>query len=461
MNIIASFVNWIYQIFWGTLISIPIGSSSLDLSLMVIMLVFMGIFFSFKTKFLFFRYFKDMVSLVLEKKTNKDGNSVSGLQTLIISTATRVGMGNLVGVVAAIGAGGAGAIFWMWVMAILNTATAYIESTLAYIYREKDELYGGHKGGPAYYIHAFFRKKDKSKLCIVSILFVFSAIICWGGVTQVIGNSVAQGLYSAYSIPPLYTTIVFVFLSAIIVFRKNATVKVLDVVVPVMALFYIAMTIFVMILNINVLPDVITDIISQAFGIKQVVAGGIGAVIMNGIKRGLFSNEAGSGSAPCAAACADVSHPAKTGLLQAFGVFIDTVIICTCTAMILLLVPEPLRQGLDGMPLLFQAMDYHFGAIGVFFMCFILFLFSFSTFLGILFYGRGNVSYIWPKSMKAQSVYKLFSLAMLFAGGLSSYSFVWDLGDVGIAWMTLLNFIVLLPMSKEAIKVLKEYKKSK
>ena len=156
-----------------------------------------------------------------------------------------------------------------------------------------------------------------------------------------------------------------------------------------------------------------------------------------------------------------MSHPAKTGLLQAFGVFLDTVVICSCTAFILLLVPESLRQGLDGMPLLFQAMDYHFGSVGVFFMCLILFLFSFSTFLGILFYGRGNISYIWPKSMKAQSAYKLFSLAMLFIGGLSSYSFVWDLGDVGIAWMTLLNFIVLLPMSKEAIKLLKEYKNNK
>lgn len=461
MNIIASFVNWIYQIFWGTLISIPIGSSSLDLSLMVIMLVLMGIYFSFKTKFMFFTRFKDIIEVVLEKKAKENGDSVSGLQTLIISTATRVGMGNLVGVVAAIGAGGAGAIFWMWIMALLNTATAYIESTLACIYREKDELYGGYKGGPAYYIHQFFMKGNKSKRCVVSILFVVSAVVCWGGVTQVIGNSVAQGLYSAYTIPPLYTTIVFVALSAIIVFRKRATVKVLDVVVPVMALFYIAMTIFVMMINFNVLPRMFHDIISQAFGIKQVVAGGIGAVIMNGIKRGLFSNEAGSGSAPCAAACADVSHPAKTGLLQAFGVFLDTVVICSCTAFILLLVPESLRQGLDGMPLLFQAMDYHFGSVGVFFMCLILFLFSFSTFLGILFYGRGNISYIWPKSMKAQSAYKLFSLAMLFIGGLSSYSFVWDLGDVGIAWMTLLNFIVLLPMSKEAIKLLKEYKNNK
>ena len=209
------------------------------------------------------------------------------------------------------------------------------------------------------------------------------------------------------------------------------------------------------------LPDVLKRIVSEAFGLRPMIAGGFGAALMNGVKRGLFSNEAGSGSAPCAAAAADVSHPAKSGLFQAFGVIIDTIVICTCTAMIMLLAPAELLEGLTGMELLQTAMHYHFGNVGVIFTAVTLWLFSFSTFIGILFYARSNVAYLFGDNWWSQTAYKILALVMLFIGGLAAYEFVWDLGDIGIGLMTVFNIIAILPMSGQALKALKEYQSQK
>ncbi|HBN56648.1 MAG TPA: amino acid carrier protein, partial [Lachnospiraceae bacterium] len=372
-----------------------------------------------------------------------------------------VGMGNLVGVVAAISIGGAGAVFWMWFTAILGSSTAFAEATLAQIYKEKDPLYGGYRGGPAYYIHHFFMKKGSTrKRSITAVLFAVSGLICWCGISQVIGNSVSSAFENAFHIPPIYTTAVLVVIAAIIVLRKNATVKVLDIVVPIMAGFYFLLTLIIIVKNIGLLPDVFGRIFSEAFGLRQAAAGGFGAVLMNGAKRGLFSNEAGSGSAPCAAAAADISHPAKEGLLQAFGVFIDTIVICSCSAMIMLLTPETLTQGLEGMDLLQQAMDYHMGGFGVIFIAVVLWLFSFSTFIGILFYARSNVAYLFGDNWLSQTLYKILALIMLFIGGLAAYTFVWDLGDVGIGLMTIFNMMALIPLSRQALASLNEYEQS-
>lgn len=336
----------VYNILWGDLISIPLpGGSSLGLSLLVLILIPSGIYFTLRTRFLPFRLFPEMLRITVEKKKVSSNNAISGLQALIVSTATRVGMGNLVGVVAAISAGGAGAVFWMWIIALLGSSTAFIEGTLAQLYKEKDPLYGGFRGGPAYYIHHLFIKAgSKRRHSIIAVLFALSGLICWCGISQVIGNSVSSAFENAFRIPPLYTTIILVTLSAVIVLRKNATVKVLDVLVPIMAACYFLITVFIIIKNASLLPSVFRQIFTEAFGLRQVVAGGFGAVIMNGAKRGLFSNEAGSGSAPCAAAAADISHPAKEGLLQALGVFIDTIVICSCSAMIMLLAPAELTS---------------------------------------------------------------------------------------------------------------------
>lgn len=451
----------VYNFLWGDLVWIPLpGGSYLGLSLLIIILIPAGIFCTIRTKFLPVRLFPEMIRVAAEKKIDSDKkNSVSGLEALIVSTATRVGMGNLVGVVAAVSAGGAGALFWMWVTAIIGSSTAFVEATLAQIHRKDDPLYGGYRGGPAYYIHDFLHGKKKKS--VIAILFALSGLLCWCGISQVIGNSVSSALDNAFHIPPLATAIILCVMAAVIVLRRNVTVKVLDVVVPVMAGFYFFLTVFVIINNFTALPGVFARIFQEAFGLRQIAAGGFGTVLMNGVKRGLFSNEAGSGSAPCAAATADVDHPVKAGLLQALGVFIDTIVICSCTALVMLLAPQEVTEGLGGMDLLQAAMRYHFGEAGVIFIAVTLWLFCFSTFLGVLFYARSNVSYVFGDKWAPQTVYKIVALVNLFIGCLAAYTFVWDLGDVGIGLMTIFNMIALIPLSKEAIAALKDYEEKK
>ena len=453
----------VFNILWGDFITIPLpGGSSLGISLLVLILIPSGIYFTIRTRFLPFRMFPDMIRVVTEKKSKGQKEAISGVQALIVSTATRVGMGNLVGVVAAISAGGAGAVFWMWLIALLGSSTAFVEATLAQIYKEKDPLYGGYRGGPAYYIHHFFRKNKKgNRKSLLACLFALSGLVCWCGISQVIGNSVSSAFENAFQIPPLFTTILLVALAAVIVLRKNATIRVLDVMVPVMAMCYLLITLFIIVTNLGALPGVFQMIFAEAFGLRQAAAGGIGAVIMNGAKRGLFSNEAGSGSAPCAAAAADISHPAKEGLLQALGVFIDTLVICSCTAMIMLLTPESMTAGLEGMDLLQTAMNYHMGSLGGVFIAVILWLFSFSTFIGILFYARPNLAYLFGDNWISQTLYKILALVMLFVGGLAAYTFVWDLGDFGVGLMTIFNMTALIPMAPQAVRALKDYEKEK
>lgn len=463
---IVQLIENIYQFLWGEWIHVPLpGGGSLGLSLLIILLLPAGIVFTIKTRFLPIRLLPDMVkALTANNKNGKDEkSSLSSLQTLIVSTATRVGMGNLTGVVAAISAGGAGAVFWMWITALLGSSTAFIEATLAQLHKEKDPLYGGYRGGPAYYIHHFVEERQgkKKKHTLIAVLFAISGLICWCGISQVVSNSVAESFHNAFHIPTLYTTIVLVIVAAVIVLRKNATVKVLDIVVPIMAVIYFGITIFVILTNLPSIPGVFARIFKEAFGIRQVAAGGFGAVLMNGVKRGLFSNEAGSGSAPCAAAAADCERPAQMGLVQALGVFIDTIVICSCTAMLMLLAPQNLTNGLIGMNLLQTAMNYHLGGFGVVFIAVILWMFSFSTFLGILFYARSNVAYLFGDKWGWQTAYKVLALVMLFIGGIQTYTFVWDLGDVGIGLMTIFNIFILYAMSGQAIKELKNYEETK
>ena len=418
MELIIQLISTVYKFLWGDLFTIPLpGGNSMGVSLLVLLLIPTGIYFTIRTRAMPLRLFPEMLRVTVEKRSHSHLGSISGIQALVVSTATRVGMGNLVGVVAAISAGGAGAVFWMWISALLGSSTAFIEATLSQLYKQKDPLYGGYRGGPAYYIHKFAERKLGGKprrYSVVAVLFAISGLICWCGISQVISNSIMAGCY---------------FL----------------------------ITVFLLIKNAALLPSVFQRIFEEAFGIRQVVAGGFGAVLMQGVKRGLFSNEAGSGSAPCAAAAADVSHPAKAGLLQALGVFIDTIVICSCTAFIMLVTPAADIQGLEGMSLLQASMEYHLGQFGVIFIAVILWLFSFSTFIGILFYARSNVAYLFGDNWVSQTGYKILALIMLFVGGLATYTFVWDLGDVGIGLMTIFNILVILPMSKEALASLREY----
>ena len=457
---LVNLIESVYRLLWGDLFTIPLGGG-IGISFMVVLLFTAGIWFTCRTRLLPVRLFRDMIAAVCEKKQGRDG--LSSFQTLVISTATRVGMGNLVGVVAAVSAGGAGAVFWMWVTAILGASTSFIESTLAQKYRQPDPLYGGWRGGPAYYLHVLAerRRGKKLKRSVVAALFAVSGLICWCGISQVISNSVSSAFENAFHIPPLTTTLVLTAIAAVIVLRKNATVKSLDVMVPIMAVCYFVITVGIVLFNLPKLPAVFGRIFAEAFGLRQAVAGGFGAVLMNGVKRGLFSNEAGSGSAPCAAAAAECDDPVKMGFVQALGVLIDTVVICSCTAFLMLLVPQEITEGLAGMDLLQTALQYHLGGFGVVFIAVTLALFSFSTFIGILFYARCNVAYLFGDHWGWQTAYKLLALAMMLVGGIAAYTVVWDLGDVGIGLMTIFNMIALYPLSGEALTALQEYEKKK
>ena len=457
---IVDLIEAFYRLLWGDLFTLPVAGG-IGISFMVVLLFAAGIGFTLRTRLLPVRLFRDMIGAVCEKKQAAGG--LSSFQTLVISTATRVGMGNLVGVVAAVSAGGAGAVFWMWVTALLGASTSFVESTLAQKYRVPDPLYGGWRGGPAYYLHVLAERKRGKKLrrSVCAALFAVSGLICWCGISQVISNSVSSAFENAFHVPPLATTVVLTLLAALIVLRKNATVKSLDFIVPVMAVCYFVITVGIVVLNFRQLPAVLARIFAEAFGLRQVAAGGFGAVLMNGVKRGLFSNEAGSGSAPCAAAAAECDDPVKMGLVQALGVLIDTVVICSCTAFLMLLVPQEITAGLNGMDLLQTAMQYHLGSFGIVFIAVILALFSFSTFLGVLYYARGNVAYLCGDNWWIQTAYKLLALAMLLVGGTQAYTVVWDLGDVGIGLMTIFNMLALIPLSGEALTALNDYEKRK
>lgn len=477
------------KLFWGDLLVLSFnnGDTKFGLSILVLILIPAGLYFTIKSRFLPFRLFPEMLRATLKERSAGKGSegSVSGVQALIVATASRVGMGNLAGVVAAISVGGPGAVFWMWISALIGSASAFVESTLAQIYKEPDPLYGGYRGGPAYFMRRIrlmtqiykkdvfsddlqggtdFVSRDGAQRyahgCgynLLGIMFALSGLLCWAGISQVIANSVTTAFRHAFGISQLTTTIALVTICGCIVLRKNATVKVLSKTVPFVACAYLAVTVFIFFKNISLVPDMFGNIFSQALGLRQMVGGGLGVVIMNGVKRGLFSNEAGSGSAPCAAAAASVTHPVSQGLIQALGVFIDTLVICSCSAFVMLLAPESVTRGLSGMAILQSAMNYHLGSFGSVFVAGIIFLLSFSNVAGILFYARGNVAYLFGDSWRAQTGYKVFALVMLFMGGIAAYEIVWELGDLGVALMTIFNMMAVLPLSGQAFSALRDY----
>ena len=437
MNFLGTIVNFLNSILWGK-------------NLLVVLLIFSGVFFTFKTNFVQIRFFKHMIALLYEKSDNNNQN-LSPFQAFCISTATRVGAGNLAGVVSAISIGGAGSIFWMWVVAFLGSATAFIETTLAIIFREQDKN-GTFFGGPCFFLKNGLGKKSWG------IAFVFTGIICWAGVLQVVSNSVTESFNVAFNLNPFIMAGLLTLMAAIVIFGKtDKTAKILDKVVPLMAFLYLAIVFFIIIKNFNLLPDVFTRIFSEAFGIRQGVGGTVGAIVMQGVKRGLFSNEAGTGSAPCAAASANVSHPVQQGLIQSLGVFVDTFVICTATALVMLLTKESIIQNLNGMELLQKSFNYHLGStFGEIFVAIILFLFCFSTLLGICFYGKVNVKFLTDKEI-GQTCFKIFALSMIFIGGIQQNIFMWNLADLGLALMTIINLSGVFPLSKFAFDSLKDY----
>ena len=444
MNFFSSMVDCINSIIWGK-------------NIIVVLLVGTGIFFTLSMKFMQIRLLKDMAGLLV-KNNKKSESGISSFQAFCVSTATRVGAGNLVGVVAALSVGGAGSVFWMWIVAVFGAATGFVEATLAILFREKDKR-GDYVGGAAYYIQKGLGPKWNINMRWLGIIFVFFAMICWGGVLQVISNSVTESFHVAFGIDVKIMSGVLAFFAAIVIFgKKDKIVKVLEKMVPFMAFAYLILVAFILVKNIAVIPDVFKRIFEEAFGIRQAVGGSFGAVVMEGVKRGLFSNEAGTGSAPSAAAAAEVDHPAKQGLIQALGVYVDTLVICTATALVVLVTKESVIEGLGGMKLLQEAFRYHVGDWGVIFIACVLFLFAFSTALGITYYAKPNLIFIADKDW-LQTAFKIFACCMLFYGGMKQAFLVWALADLGLGLMAIVNIFAIIPLRKYAFNSLKDYEK--
>ena len=431
--------------------SIEWMSNFLYTYILIAMLIVLGLFFTYKTKFVQFRYFKEMFRLLGDGAANgnEDGH-VSSFQAFCISTASRVGTGNLAGIAIAISVGGPGAIFWMWLIALIGAASSFVESTLAQIYKEKDGN-GAFRGGPAYYIEKGLNKKLFSILITISFGLIFNSVQ---------SNTISIAMNEAFGFDRLTVGIILMILTiAIIIGGVQRVAKVSGIIVPVMAVLYILVSLFVIIKNIGEVPSIILLIFENAFGIKQAVGGSLGGVILIGIKRGLFSNEAGMGSAPNAAATANVSHPVKQGLIQTLAVFNDTLIICSCTAFIILLSDVDLNGGLTGIQLTQNALSSQIGSIGSTFIAICILLFAFSSIVGNYYYGESNIEFLTDKKIYI-GMYRAGAVMVLF-GAIASLDIVWNMADVFMAIMAIINLVAITALGKFAYKALEDYTKQK
>ena len=420
--------------------------------ILIAMLIVLGLYFTFRTKFVQFGNIKEMFKLLGEGSSSKDKSKheVSSFQAFCIGTASRVGTGNLAGVASAIAIGGPGAVFWMWLIALIGSASAFIESTLAQIYKVKDG--DNFRGGPAYYMEKGLKKKW------MGIAFSILIIICFGfAFNSVQSNTITAAFNSTFNANKLIVGIILTVLTLIIIFGGvNRIAKISSILVPIMAVAYIVIALFIIIMNFNQIPSLFKTIFENAFGIKQVVGGGIGAALLQGIKRGLFSNEAGMGSAPNAAATATVSHPAKQGLIQTLGVFTDTLIICTSTAFIILLSGAPLDGSVKGIELTQMALVSQVGSWGGTFISICILLFAFSSIIGNYYYGETNIQFITENKVVLYG-YRILVAAMVLFGSIASMDLVWNIADVFMGLMAILNLIAIVLLSKIAIKALQDY----
>ena len=424
--------------------------------ILIAMLITIGVYFTFKTKFAQFTNFKEMFKLLGEgtgsENKDKSKNEISSFQAFCIGTASRVGTGNLAGVASAIAIGGPGAVFWMWLIALIGSASALIESTLAQIYKVKDG--DNYRGGPAYYMEKGLKKKW------MGVTFSVLIILCFGfAFNSVQSNTITAAFASSFNTNKLLIGIILTILTLIIIFGGvNRIAKISGILVPIMASAYIIIALFIIVINYKSIPGLFKTIFEHAFGIKQFVGGGIGAALLQGIKRGLFSNEAGMGSAPNAAATATVSHPAKQGLIQTLGVFTDTLIICTSTAFIILLSGSniPLDGSVKGIELTQMALISQVGSWGGTFITICILLFAFSSIIGNYYYGETNIQFISDKKIYLY-LYRILVAAMVLFGSIASMDLVWNLADVFMGLMAILNLIAIVMLSKIAISALNDY----
>ena len=432
--------------------------------ILIALLIAAGLYFTIKTGFIQFRLFGESIRVIAEKR--EDRESISSFQALMVSTASRVGTGNVVGVTGAIIAGGAGAVFWMWLIAIIGSASAFIESTLAQIYKKKGEH--GSYGGPAYYI------KQGLGSPLLGGAFAVALILTYMGGFNALASFNMTDFIKVY-VPgersSLYIGAIVAVLAGIVILGGGKRIsQVTEVLVPIMAGIYILAAVIIVLLHIQTLPLVFVRIFREAFSAKSVFGGLLGAAMMNGIKRGLYSNEAGIGSAPNAAASADVSHPAKQGLVQMLSVFIDTILICSSTAFMILCTNLDASAYVDAAGNTMNAayiqdsLVANFGPAGSVFITVALTLFAFTTLVGNYFYAEMNISYLYPKATKNKPFmlfYRLLAAVIIFMGAQFSAGLAWDLADVLMGIMALINVPSCLIMGKTACKALADYRKQK
>lgn len=424
--------------------------------LLIAVLLGAALWFTLKSRFVQFRLFGEMCRAMGDSTTKQAGREhhISSFQAFAISIASRVGTGNLAGVATAITLGGPGAIFWMWVIALLGASSAFIESTLAQLYKEKDK--GAFIGGPAFYMRKGLKKPWMGTLFALLITFSFGFAF-----NSVQSNTICHAFEGAFQINPVYTGIVLTVLTLLVVFGGIQRIaKVSSIVVPIMAVGYVLLALGLVVVHIHHFPYVLKLIVSHAFGWEQALGGGIGVAIMQGIRRGLFSNEAGMGSAPNAAAAADVSHPVKQGLIQTLAVFTDTLLICTCTAFIILISDAPLTGEVEGIQLTQMALQDGIGEIGSVVIAVAILFFAYSSILGNYYYGEANVRYLTHHKGVLYG-YRLLVGFMVLFGSLTTLKFVWNLADLFMALMTLCNLMAIIPLGKYALRLLKDYQRQK
>ncbi len=430
-------------------------------------LVACGLWFTWKTRGVQFRMIGEMFRLLTDSavdaakesgKPKKGGGGrkhISSFQAFAVSVATRVGTGNLAGVATAIALGGPGAVFWMWVIALLGSATAFVESTLAQLFKQhhKDSFIGG----PAYYIQRGLHQRW------MAVLFAV-LITCQFGLSNnsIQANTICGAMQEAFGLSPLWMGAMLAGMALFIVFGGiHRIANVSAVLVPVMAVGYVVLAIVIIAMNIEAVPHVLKVIVLDAFGIEKVAGGALGAAIMNGVKRGLFSNEAGEGSAPNVAATASVTHPVKQGLIQALGVFTDTLLVCSCTAFIILISGLYDIPGLNGIALTQSALQSEVGSAGPVFVAVAIFLFAFSSIIGNYYYGEANIRFITPDT-RVMTVYRICSAGvMVMFGALASFELVWNIVDFFMAFLTACNLIAIVILGKYAFRLLDDYRQQK
>lgn len=420
--------------------------------ILIAMLLGCAVYFTWRTRFVQFRNLREMLRLLTEgaPKSTDGQRQVSSFQAFAVSIASRVGTGNLAGVATAIAVGGAGAVFWMWIIALLGSVNAFVESTLAQLYKRKDK--DSYIGGPAYYMQYGLGKRWMGALFAVLIAVTFGFAF-----NSVQSNTICAAWEHAFGIDHTWMGIGLTVTTLAIIFGGiHRIARVSSWLVPIMAVGYIVLALGVVIVNITELPSVIGHIVSSAFGWEQALGGGMGAAVMQGIKRGLFSNEAGMGSAPNVAATATVTHPAKQGFIQALGVFTDTLVICSCTAFIILVSDPTPDASLNGIQLTQAAFTAQVGQLGSVFVAIAILLFAFSSIIGNYYYGESNIRFISRRPIYLWA-YRILVGAMVMCGAVMSLDLAWSLADVTMGLMTVCNLIAIVLLARQALWLLRDY----